>query len=202
MSQGEKRGDFRKEIIITGFGGQGIVLAGRILGEAAVLGDNRESTLVQSYGPEARGGECSAQVIISDTPIHYPYVTYPDILICMSQGGYDKFVRFLKEDGILIIDEDLINPAGFKGENLFSISLTRLAEEMGRKMVANIIMLGFFTAITGAISLSSARMAVSRSVPKGTEEFNIMAFNKGYDIGLASIKGRMKKAEGKSGLIG
>ena len=74
-----------KEITLTGFGGQGIVLAGRILGAAAALGDHKESTLVQSYGPEARGGACSAQVIISDGTIHYPYVRRPDILVCMSQ---------------------------------------------------------------------------------------------------------------------
>ena len=107
----------RKEIILTGFGGQGIVLAGRIVGEAASLGDHRESTLTQSYGPEARGGACSAHVIISDGSIHYPYVRHPDILVCMSQGGFDKFGSLLKDDGTLITDQDLVQVGPLKSEN-------------------------------------------------------------------------------------
>ncbi|MCP4665107.1 MAG: pyruvate ferredoxin oxidoreductase, partial [Deltaproteobacteria bacterium] len=96
MTQKEKTA--KQEIIFTGFGGQGIVLAGRILGRAAALGDHKESTLVQSYGPEARGGACSAQVIIADSAIYYPHVRHPDILVCMSQGGFDKFINQLHEN--------------------------------------------------------------------------------------------------------
>jgi 2-oxoglutarate ferredoxin oxidoreductase subunit gamma len=190
-----------QEIIFTGFGGQGIVLAGRILGEAAVLGDHRQSTMVQSYGPEARGGATSAQVIISDDSIHYPYVKYPDILVCMSQGGYDKFIDQLKEEGMLLIDQDLVQPRGID-RDFFSIPATRLAEELGRKMMANIIMLGFFTAVTGAVSVDAACNAVLVSVPKGTEKMNETAFNKGCDYGLAILKGREKKATGKAGAQG
>ena len=193
----------RQEILFTGFGGQGIVLAGRILGQAAVIGDRKESTLVQAYGPEARGGACSAQVIIADGAIHYPYVRYPDVLVCMSQGGFDKFIGDMKEGGTLIIDQDLVAPhsALKKGSSniYFAIPATRMSEELGRKMMANIIMLGFFTAITGAISVDAARNAVNESVPKGTEEKNIKAFTKGYDYGLAVLKGREKKAAGKTG---
>ncbi|MBW1988927.1 MAG: 2-oxoacid:acceptor oxidoreductase family protein, partial [Deltaproteobacteria bacterium] len=121
-----------KEIIITGFGGQGIVLAGRILGRAASLGDHKESTLVQSYGPESRGGACSAQVIISDETIHYPYVRRPHILAAMSQAGFDKFKDTLTDDGYLLIDQDLVNPEGVD-RDVFAIPATRLAEELGRK---------------------------------------------------------------------
>jgi len=190
----------RKEIIFTGFGGQGIVLAGRILGMSASLGDHMESTLVQAYGPEARGGACSAQVIISDASIHYPYVRRPDILVCMSQGGFDKFVGEMKEDSLLLIDQDLVQPRGFDGD-YFSIPSTRMAEELGRKMMANIIMFGFFTAITGAVSKDAACSAVLASVPKGTEKMNETAFNKGCDYGLAVLKGREKKATGKTGVL-
>lgn len=193
----------RQEILFTGFGGQGIVLAGRILGQAAVIGDHKESTLVQAYGPEARGGACSAQVIIADGAIHYPYVRHPDVLVCMSQGGFDKFIGDMKEGGTLIIDQDLVDPHSTlqKGSDgaYFAIPATRMAEELGRKMMANIIMLGFFTAITGAISVDAARNAVNESVPKGTEKKNIKAFTKGYDYGLAVLKGREKKASGKTG---
>ena len=99
----------KMEILITGFGGQGIVLAGQIVGKAASLIDHKESTLTQSYGPEARGGACSAQVIISDGFIHFPYVRQPDILVCMSQGGFDKYADVIKETSILIVDQNLVN---------------------------------------------------------------------------------------------
>lgn len=188
------------EIIVTGFGGQGIVLAGSILGKAAALGDKKESTLVQSYGPESRGGACSAQVVISDSMIHYPYIRHPDVLVCMSQSGYEKYISGIKEDSTLIIDQDLVKP-GKIDRDYFSIPATRLAEEMGRKMMANIIMIGFFTAITKLISLDAAKDTVTKSVPKGTEEQNIAAFTKGYDYGLAKLKGREKKASGQTGAI-
>jgi 2-oxoglutarate ferredoxin oxidoreductase subunit gamma len=194
----KKEGAVRKEILITGFGGQGIVLAGRILGQAAVIGDKKESTLVQAYGPEARGGACSAQVIISDGTIHYPYVRNPHILVCMSQGGFDKFFDQLREGGMLLTDQDLVK-TGPLNIPVFSIPATRLAEEMGRKMMANIIMLGFMTAVTGAVSVEAALNAVAESVPKGTEKLNTAAFNKGSDYGFALLKGREKKATGKAG---
>lgn len=199
-SAAAKTQHFRKEILITGFGGQGIVLAGNILGKAASLGDHRESTLTQSYGPEARGGACSAQVIISDDTIHYPYVRNPDILVCMSQGGFDKYFPLLPKDGTLIVDQDLVQAGKISSEHVFSVPATRFAEEMGRKMMANIVMLGFLTAVTETVTVESAVKTVEASVPKGTEQMNIKAFNKGYDFGAATLKGRRKKAAGMQGV--
>lgn len=195
--QKQKKTD--EKIILTGFGGQGIILAGRILGQAAALGDQKESTLVQSYGPESRGGACSAQVVISDEPIHYPYIKNPDILICMSQAGYEKFKGDMNQKSILLVDQDLVQPGKTSKNRLFSIPATRVAEELGRKMMANIIMIGFTTSITNIISMGAARKAVSESVPRGTEKNNITAFNKGCDYGLSILKGRKMKAEGKIG---
>ena len=194
----EREDSTRQEILITGFGGQGIVLAGRILGQAAVLGDNKESTLVQAYGPEARGGACSAQVIISEGVIHYPYVRRPHILVCMSQSGFDKFFDQMREEGTLIVDPDLVKTSRVDA-SAFSIPATRMAEELGRKMMANIIMLGFLTAVTGVVSVKAALNAVIGAVPKGTEEMNAAAFDKGCDYGFAVLKGRKKKATGKTG---
>lgn len=191
-------GTLKKEVILTGFGGQGIILAGRILGSAAVIGDHRNSTLVQAYGPEARGGACSAQVVISDGAIHYPYIRRPDILVCLSQAGYDKFIDQLKGDGTLLIDQDLVQPHGAPVD-AFSIPSTRMAEELGRVMMANIIMIGFLSAMTGIVTVDSARDTVMQSVPKGTEEMNTKAFNKGCDYGLATLKGREKKAGRQAG---
>jgi 2-oxoglutarate ferredoxin oxidoreductase subunit gamma len=182
----------RREIIVTGFGGQGIILAGRILGQAAALGDKKESTLVQSYGPESRGGACAAQVIVSDIVIQYPYIKYPDILVCMSQSAYEKYINDLKSEGMLITDKDLVKPSGAR--DYLDVPATRMAEELGRKMMANIIMVGFVTAVSGAVSLEAAKEAVMDSVPKGTEKMNIAAFTKGYEYGLSKLKGRAKKA--------
>jgi 2-oxoglutarate ferredoxin oxidoreductase subunit gamma len=187
------------QIIITGFGGQGVVLAGKIVGKAAAIGDKKQSTLVQSYGPESRGGACSAQVIISTESIHFPYVRTPGILVCMSQSGYEKYISDLAAEAILISDQDLVKPAERTGP-AFCIPATRFAEELGRKMMANIIMVGFFTAVTGIISLEAARKTVSESVPKGTEEMNLKAFAKGCDFGLALLKARRNRAAGRIGV--
>lgn len=191
----------RKEIVFTGFGGQGVVLLGKIVGEAASLGDRKRSTLTQSYGPEARGGACSAQVIIADDTIHYPYVRRPDILVCMSQGGFDKYCGELKDESTLLIDEALVKVPRDLMRSSFAIPATRIAEELGRKMMANIVMLGFFTAVTGAVSERAARRTVQHSVPKGTEQMNVNAFTKGYNHGEALLKGRRKKAVGLKGAI-
>jgi 2-oxoglutarate ferredoxin oxidoreductase subunit gamma len=189
-----------KQIIITGFGGQGVVLAGRILGKAAAIADKRESTLVQSYGPESRGGACSAQVTISDDEIYYPYILHPDILVCLSQSGYEKYCDQAKPDGILIVDQDLVKPDGDPA-SYFAVPSTRFAEEMGVKMMANIIMIGFVTAITQVVSLDAARDTVIESVPKGTEEKNLKAFERGWEFAQATLRGREKKAAGRIGAV-
>ncbi|MFP4477576.1 MAG: 2-oxoacid:acceptor oxidoreductase family protein [Desulfatibacillaceae bacterium] len=187
----------KKEIVITGFGGQGIVLAGKIVGKAAALGDKMESTLIQSYGPESRGGACSAQVIIAATTIDYPYVRKPHILAAMSQAGFEKFIDQVQDDGLVLIDQDLVKPRGVDRE-IFAVPATRMAEELGRKMMANIIMVGFFTAITGAISKEAAEKTVEGSVPRGTEQMNLNAFNKGHDFGVALLRGKDRKATGRA----
>lgn len=188
-----------KQITITGFGGQGVVLAGRILGQAAAIGDKRESTLVQSYGPESRGGACSAQVTIADSPIYFPYIQNPDILVCLSQSGYDKHFPTLKPGGLLLVDQDLVKPHG--DCDCFAVPCTRFAEELGHKMMANIIMVGFFTAITEAVSLDAARATVAESVPKGTVEKNLKAFERGWEFAGATLKARRNKAAGRIGVV-
>ncbi len=189
-----------KQIIITGFGGQGVVLAGRIIGKAAAIGDKLESTLVQSYGPESRGGACSAQVTIADEEIFYPYISNPDVLVAMSQSGYEKYKDLLRPEGILIVDQDLVRPDA-SAQNPYCVPCTRFAEEMGLVMMANIIMVGFFTAVTEAVSQEAARQTVLESVPKGTEKKNLGAFDKGWEFGKATLKGRAKKAAGRIGVI-
>ncbi len=189
-----------KKIIITGFGGQGIIMIGRIMGKAAAIGDHMESTMVQSYGPESRGGACSAQVIISDKNIHFPYIKSPDILACMSQSGYDKYKADIKKGQTILVDHDLVRYQKKPGIYVLSIPATRMAEELGKKMMANIIMLGFVIAVTKTISTDAARNTVMDSVPKGTEELNIKAFEAGCYYGRAMIKGGDKKVTGRAGV--
>ena len=188
----------QKKIIVTGFGGQGVIMAGKIVGKAAAIGDKLESSMVQSYGPESRGGACSVQVTIADGQIYYPYINSPDILVCMSQAGFDKYRDQLEEDVVLIVDQDLVKPPE---RDHFAIPATRFAEEMGLKMMANIIMIGFFSGITEAISLESARDTVAESVPPKTIEINLKAFDRGWDFAQATLKSRRKKATGNIGVV-
>ena len=179
-----------QEIIITGFGGQGIILSGNILGKSATLFEKKNATLIQSYGPEARGGACSVQLVVSTDPIEYPYVEKPHILVCMSQEGFNKNIPKLIKRGTLFTDSDLvkINPRSIpKGVKTYSIPATGLAEEMGVKMMANIIMLSFVVAITKLVSFDALKQAIASSVPKGTEEKNLSGMERGYQYGLDLI---------------
>lgn len=177
------------EIKIGGFGGQGVILAGIIIGKAAAIYDKKNATLTQSFGPEARGSACSAQLVVSNESILYPYVKTPKIMMLMSQDAYSKFEPELDENGMLLIDSDLVKPKKMRGKiKLSGIPATRLAEELGKKMVLNIVMVGFFTAVTNLIDVDAMRKAVKDSVPLGTEDLNLRAFDKGYNYGLQESK--------------
>lgn len=173
------------EIKLGGFGGQGIIMAGYIIGKAAALYDKKNATLTQSYGPESRGSACSAKLIISDDEIDYPEVVVPNVLILMSKEAYDKFSSDLVNGGTLLYDDDLVenNIDIGKSAKIFSIPATRMAEELGRKIVANIIMIGFFASITKMVSKTALEEAIKTSIPKGTEELNLKAFEKGFEYG-------------------
>ncbi|MBX6354143.1 MAG: 2-oxoacid:acceptor oxidoreductase family protein [Thermoflavifilum sp.] len=177
------------EIRVAGFGGQGVILAGMIIGKAASIFENGYATLTQSFGPEARGSACSAQVILSNEPILYPYVTQPDILIAMSQDAYNRFVPEMKPNGTLLIEEDLVRISDLpNGIRVHGVPATRLAEELGRRLVLNIVMVGFFGAVTRLIDPEALRKAVADSVPPGTEKLNLRAFDKGFEYGLMELK--------------
>ncbi|MDR0311323.1 MAG: 2-oxoacid:acceptor oxidoreductase family protein [Acidobacteriota bacterium] len=174
------------EIKFGGFGGQGVILAGSIIGRAASIMDHKYATMTQSFGPEARGGACSAQVIISDDKILYPYVTRPKILVMLSQEACNRYLPEAADDGVILIEEDLVHPKGLKpGMKVYAIPATRFAEELGSKMTLNVVMVGFFTAVTKLVSYKSARETVKSSVPLGTETMNLMAFDRGYEYGQA-----------------
>jgi 2-oxoglutarate ferredoxin oxidoreductase subunit gamma len=187
-----------KEILITGFGGQGIVLAGNILGKAAALYDHKHATLTQSYGPEARGGSCSAQVMISDEEILFPYVERPQVLVCMSQEGYSKNVAMLVPGGLLIWDSDLVRTKKPDPRwTTYNIPATRFAGELGNEMMANIVMLGFLSAVSDVVSVDALREAVLSSVPPNTKDKNSKAFDRGREYGEAILKSLAKQDESR-----
>jgi len=176
------------EIRIAGFGGQGVILAAMIVGKAASIFQGGYATLTQVFGPEARGGASSAQVILSDEPILYPYVTQPDVLVVMSQEAYTRFAPELREGGLLIVEEELVHIDELRsGIRVHSVPATRLAEELGRRMVLNVVMVGFFAAVTGLLDPDALRQAVGDSVPPPTRELNLRAFDKGFDYGLLKL---------------
>src|SRR5271166_6096666 len=178
------------EIRIAGFGGQGVILSAIVIGKAGCIFEGGYSTMTQSFGPEARGGACSAQVILSDQPVLYPYVTQPDILIVMSQEAYTLFSPQIKHAGILIIEEDLVRIGELPADvRVYSIPATRIAEELGKKMVLNIVMVGFFGAITQLLEPDALRNAVGDSVPQAYRELNLKAFDRGFEYGTKALSG-------------
>jgi len=178
------------EIGIAGFGGQGVILSAMILGKAASIYENAFATMTQSFGPEARGGACSAQLVVSDSPVLYPYVRRPDILVVMSQEAYARFAPELKPGGMLIIEEDLVRVSDLTGDpKVYSIPATRFAEELGKRMVLNSVMVGFFTAVTKLLSADAVRKAVADSVPPNFRELNLKAFEKGFEYGSTAQAG-------------
>ena len=170
----------RTEIRITGFGGQGVVLSGYIIGRACSIHSNKHATMIQSFGPEARGSACSATLAVSDTEVLYPYIGRPDIFVVMSGEGYDRYHDELKDNGTLVYEENLVHPTLKKGQPSFGVPSTRIAESLGRAIVQNIVMLGFLTAVTKIVSQEEMREAVKASVPPGTEELNLEAFDAGW----------------------
>jgi 2-oxoglutarate ferredoxin oxidoreductase subunit gamma len=179
----------RTEIRLAGFGGQGVILAGMIIGRAASIYENLQATLIQSFGPEARGGACSAQVILGPETIYYPYVETPDVLVLMSQEAARIHSRSVREGGLIIYEQDLVDVDSLpEGPRRLGVPATRIAEELRRKMILNIVMVGFFTAVSETIGRESASLAVKASVPRGTESLNMRAFDRGFRHGLNALE--------------
>ncbi|GAF69632.1 unnamed protein product [marine sediment metagenome] len=186
----------RAEIRLCGFGGQGIALAGKILGNAFSMFENKNSVTTQSYGPESRGGASASNVVFSDEIVDFPYVTEPDVFICMSKEAYTKYVGSIKEGALFIYEENLVpvddrmNKAG----NIYKIPATAIAEkELGRRIVANIVMLGFFAGLNDLINKNSILKSVLLFVPARFKDLNERAFKVGMDYAKKAIKQDGKK---------
>ncbi len=181
----------RTELRITGFGGQGVVLSAHIVGRACAIQAGKHATMIQSFGPEARGSACSASLVIEDTEVLYPYIRRPSFLVALSSEGYDKYKDELDDSGTLVHEADLVQPVLKDGQRVTSIPSTRIAEELGRSIVQNIVMLGFFTAVSQIVSREQMEEAVKASVPPGTTELNLKAYHAGlsyFDKAVAGAK--------------
>lgn len=171
----------RVEIRLAGEGGQGLILAGVILAEAAAVYDGLHATQTQSYGPEARGGASKSEVVISDEEIDYPKVIEADYLLAMSQEACDRYVGNLRRDGLLIVDSTHVTRLPLDRQAI-QAPITRLAEEAtGRRITANVVALGVLVGLTGVVSRKAIEQAVRGRAPKGTEELNLKALVAGLD---------------------
>jgi 2-oxoglutarate ferredoxin oxidoreductase subunit gamma len=177
----------RYELRFSGAGGQGLILAGIIMAEAAAIYDGKQALQSQSYGPEARGGASKSEVIISEESIDYPKATAVDALLALTQEACNKYSGDLKENGILLVDSDLVKDIPKGNFRVFGIPIINTAKnEVGRTIVANIVALGAMVALTGIITKESAEKAVIARVPEAFRELNRKAFLTGYDKALAA----------------
>jgi 2-oxoglutarate ferredoxin oxidoreductase subunit gamma len=172
----------RFEIRLSGAGGQGLILVGKIIAEAAAIYDGKNATQSQSYGPEARGGASRSEVIISDGDIDYPKATHIDLLLAMTQEAADKYAGDVKAGGIIIVDSLYVKEIPKGKFKIYAYPITQLAEEkVGRKITANLVALGMIEKHAGIVSEEALFQAIRARVPKGTEELNIKAFRLGQE---------------------
>jgi len=182
------------QVVISGFGGQGVIMAGQILGQAVAVYEGRNAVMGRSYGPESRGGACKAEIILADGEIAYPRVVAPDVVVALSQEAYRTVGVPRPAECLLIAEEDLVHlDADAEGSRrVLRVPASRLAEQLGRRVVLNVVTLGFLCGATGIASPDALRSAISASVPPGTQALNLRAFEAGYNHarGAAVQEGR------------
>jgi 2-oxoglutarate ferredoxin oxidoreductase subunit gamma len=178
----------KKEVRICGFGGQGVILAGFIVGKAAAVFMDYHAVQSQSYGPEARGGAARSEVIISDEKIGYPRPTGVDLLVAMSQESFDTYRDDISDDTQIILDPDLV-PRHDIGRPVYKVQAQKIAESLGNKIVTNIVMVGAATSIFDTLDNDAVRKAVLDSVPSRFKDLNEKAFEKGLEAGKNALKG-------------
>jgi 2-oxoglutarate ferredoxin oxidoreductase subunit gamma len=177
---GRSRQVDRFEVRLAGEGGQGMILAGVILAEAAVVYDGLNAVQTQSYGPEARGGASRSEVVIARGEIDYPKVMVPDLLLCMSQEACDKFYSRVKESGCIIVDSSTVSRV--PSLRAIAVPISQIAEEAtGRRITASMVALGLMCGLSGVVTREALTKALTERVPAGTEEMNVKALAAGFD---------------------
>ena len=180
----------RTEVRIAGFGGQGVILAGIVLGHAAAVYEGNKAVQTQSYGAETRGGAARSEVVISNEKIDYPKVISADITIAMSQESLEKYGTDLKPGGALFVDADLVtNVPAATGGTIYRVPATKIAaEEFKKTLVANMVMLGTVSAVTGVVGLQSLEKSVRDLAPRGSVDPNLRAMDRGFEWAKANLK--------------
>jgi 2-oxoglutarate ferredoxin oxidoreductase subunit gamma len=178
----------RIDLRMSGVGGQGIVTIGYVIGKAAALYDKKDVIMTEAYGPEITGGWSKADVIISDNEIDYPLVESPDVLIVMSQEGFEQNGPLVKKGGLIIYEKEFIDIGKITSKKCIAIPAIQNADELGKRVVANVVMMGAFQEITKIITKSALEKSLKKQIPKGTEELNMTALTKGYQLGK-TVKG-------------
>ena len=179
----------RTEIRIAGFGGQGIIRSGLILSMAACIYGNKNAVQTQSYGPESRGGSCKSEVVIADEEIDFPLVDEPNVVIIMSQEAYHTYINTAKENASILVDPEMVTErADPPNTKIFNVPATKTAKELGKAIIANVVMLGALVSLTNLVTFEAMKEAILRNIPKGTENLNMKAFEKGYNFGKKLLK--------------
>jgi len=161
-----------------------------MLAMAASIHDNKNAVQTQSYGPESRGGSCKSEVVISDEEVDYPRVVEPDVLVIMSQEAFTTYADTLKPSGIILLDPDMVPRHDFKGDaRVFKVPSTKMAEELGKTIVANVVMLGALVAVSRITTPEAFKNALLSNIPRGTEKLNLAAFEKGFEYGKKLLEG-------------
>jgi 2-oxoglutarate ferredoxin oxidoreductase subunit gamma len=177
----------RKEVRLQGLGGQGIITAGRLIGEAASLRERKEAIMTEDYSPYITGGWSRADLVISDEPIDYPLVTKPNVLIAMSQDGFDDNWRVTSPDATIITEKGIVKTVPVDGRNLLQIPALSIAEQLGKRVVANIVILGFLAAKTQIVGTESLEAAILARYPKAVD-LNRAAFRRGAELASGAIE--------------
>lgn len=174
----------RHEVRIGGIGGQGAITAGNILGEAASLYDKKHVSMTEDYSPYVTGGWSKADLVISDEPIGYPLVSKADVLIALSQDTFDKYWDTTKPKGLILVEKSIVDPSKAKDRRILAVPAIDTAEKLGRRVVANVVMLGAFTAASKVLSEEAIRNALAKRFPRAVD-LNKAAF----DGGAAFVRG-------------
>ncbi|MBN1243177.1 MAG: 2-oxoacid:acceptor oxidoreductase family protein [Spirochaetales bacterium] len=174
----------RTEFRLSGSGGQGLLLAGIVLAEAAIL-EGKNAVQTQSYGPEARGGASKAEVVVSEDDIDYPKAIDPDFLLALTAEAYRTYGKLMGK-GLVIVDASVPESSEVSARTVRVPILSTAADELGKKVVANIVALGVLGRVSGAVDLPTLETAVKNRVPKGTEDLNLKALRRGWEIAAAA----------------
>ncbi|MEE4301496.1 MAG: 2-oxoacid:acceptor oxidoreductase family protein [Pseudomonadales bacterium] len=171
----------RTEVRFGGFGGQGIVLAGRLLGHAACIHGGHDAVLTQAYGPEARGGASNTDVIIADAPVDYPFVTHPDVLVVLFQEACQRFESLVAPGGLMIVEEDLVRPTR-EDVRILALPATRMAEALGNRIVMNVVVLGYMLAVTRLVEREAIEATLRTMIAAKALDLDLAALDAGYRL--------------------